>query len=301
MEIWTNMENTNISLKIIHGEEQEEYCRWKASLFDCKVTYIKHNGYAQKPAYSFQTKLFYFPHKIGKKTSVDKSIIDQMDDLALAIWYMDDGSLNEEVATFHTESFDEDTVDHLINKLETFEITCSKQLSKNKYWIIWVNTAGTKRLLERIYPYVCKIKCMNYKTQSLEMRMSMEDLNKNINSVFWRKDYVPIGKRYTNLVITAYVNYNRSKTNKYKWKKCKKCKKNAWHSLVPVENRDDYWRCSHISLPERVHFSLSNYINITGCKYLDYGVVPVLSVKLCDKKHDNVYDIEVAETIIIWS
>ena len=46
-------------LRIIHCEKQKEYCNWKATMFSIrKLNYIQKNGYSQKPAYSFTSKIF---------------------------------------------------------------------------------------------------------------------------------------------------------------------------------------------------------------------------------------------------
>ena len=82
-------------LRVIHCEKQKEYCEWKANMFNInKLRFIEKNGYSQKPAYSFQTKIFDIEEDIPKNTkNVPKWLLDKIDERAIAIWYMDDGSI----------------------------------------------------------------------------------------------------------------------------------------------------------------------------------------------------------------
>jgi len=147
-------------LAVIHGIAQERYIEWKASMFDVKCTYIEKNGYAQTPAKSFRTKSFGFPELPQKKESVPQWLLDQMDERALAIWYMDDGSKvkNDYGCSISTCSFDMDSNirirDSLLSK---FGILCSIHISRKKdksYPYLAMNKENFRKFSELISPYI---------------------------------------------------------------------------------------------------------------------------------------------------
>ena len=81
-------------LRIIHCEKQKDYCNWKAKMFGINnLNYIEKNGYSQKSAYSFQTKIFDLEYNIPKNTKeVPDWLLDKLDIKGISIWFMDDGS-----------------------------------------------------------------------------------------------------------------------------------------------------------------------------------------------------------------
>lgn len=99
------------------GSSQQEYLEWKKSL-------TNHIFQQNKPSQYQYVNLHYFYHSIshpffinlykifytsGKKT-ITRNILDKVDNLALAIWYQDDGSFNHNPnsrqITLCTDSFD---------------------------------------------------------------------------------------------------------------------------------------------------------------------------------------------------
>ncbi|MBC6935358.1 MAG: recombinase RecA [Chloroflexi bacterium] len=86
----------NVQLHIGHGAKQTEYCKWKESLFGSLVKYHATNS---KGGHSFDTipmyelaKIYTESYQDGKKHPAD-SLIERLSPLAIAIWYMDDGTL----------------------------------------------------------------------------------------------------------------------------------------------------------------------------------------------------------------
>ena len=49
-------------LRIIHGINQQEYCKWKAAMFHVNCTIIENNGYSKKQAIRFNSKIFDLPN-----------------------------------------------------------------------------------------------------------------------------------------------------------------------------------------------------------------------------------------------
>lgn len=88
----------NVQLRIGHGEAQTEYAQWKQSLFNGLV---KYEGVNSKGGHSFDTIPMYELTKIrelgytdGKKDP-NPQLVEQLSPLAVAIWYMDDGTFDK--------------------------------------------------------------------------------------------------------------------------------------------------------------------------------------------------------------
>lgn len=162
--------NSRYILRIRHGIHQKEYCEWKASMFNCKTTIIEKNGYAQTKAICFATKIFDLEDNLpDRKTSCPQWVIDKLDYRGIAIWIMDDGSLNKKspIIRISTCSFDENTQQRLVEKFKKMGINSHYYKCKKGYYYIEINEQGTKKLILEIYPYIhesmkCKNNCDNY-------------------------------------------------------------------------------------------------------------------------------------------
>jgi recombination protein RecA len=87
----------NTTLRICHGINQKEYCQWKESIFN--NIFGSHSE--DENRYYFETKPIlelteFKDYKIGKKPRLSYQILDEissnLNELGLAIWYMDDGT-----------------------------------------------------------------------------------------------------------------------------------------------------------------------------------------------------------------
>lgn len=147
-------------LKVIHGISQEDYCIWKADLFNCKTQFISENGYSKKPAVRFASKTFGIHNQFPKnKSTCPQWVLDKLDARGLAIWFMDDGSARNNNACISTCSFDEDSQIRMVKKLQSMGIDChySFYKSKNKetgYYSIYLNKPGYAKLCEIIAPFI---------------------------------------------------------------------------------------------------------------------------------------------------
>ena len=111
-----------------HCLEQEEYAIWKAensldnysiykrSRLDNRTNKIFHSitCYSRKDNYKFYRDLFYNPIK-----EVSQEILDRLEPLGIAVWFMDDGNLyyngNNCHLTLSVNGFNEESVDRIIN------------------------------------------------------------------------------------------------------------------------------------------------------------------------------------------
>jgi len=88
----------NVSLRIGHGQEQNAYCEWKQSLFAGVVnkTAVNSRGglnFDTIPMYEL-AQIHTISYTNGKKDPT-QAFIDQLSPLAIAIWYMDDGTFDK--------------------------------------------------------------------------------------------------------------------------------------------------------------------------------------------------------------
>jgi len=159
-------------IRVIHGEKQKEYCEWKASIFGSKLEKIEKNGFAQTVAYRFNSKTFYIDGSFDMpKKQVPEVLLNNINWLGLAIWYMDDGSIDQKTKTqltFHVESLDMRDVENLSKMLkdrfgiENKILTYFRKDREKTYPIIRLNKEATLLFLDGVRPYIHKT--LEYKT-----------------------------------------------------------------------------------------------------------------------------------------
>lgn len=101
----------------------------------------------------------------GETKQVPVSAVEKIGPIALAFWYMDDGSLShlpdqEDRATFATCAFDEQSIDNLIKALERNGVVGAVKYQASG-WRIRLGSDAAERLFLLIAPYVPS--CMQYK------------------------------------------------------------------------------------------------------------------------------------------
>lgn len=151
-------------LRIIHCNEQKLYCEWKASMFGItELEYIEKNGYSQKEAYRFSSKCFDMDNSLANnKKEIPDWLINKIDERAIAIWFMDDGSLSKYTlkdgsvscyATLHSNNFDYDNHIKLLNLFKKYNIECIISKSR-QYNYLRFDNKNTKALLNLIRNYI---------------------------------------------------------------------------------------------------------------------------------------------------
>lgn len=148
--------NARYRLKVTHGISQSDYCMWKASMFGTDVSFVEKNGYSQKPAIKFGTKMFGMKNLPKTKTECPQWVLDELDHRGLAVWFMDDGSIqsyDKQGARISTCSFDEESQKRIVEKLQSFGIK-SRYEKYCGYYYILLSKEGHKKLSNLISPYV---------------------------------------------------------------------------------------------------------------------------------------------------
>jgi len=292
--------NSRYSLTIIHGIVQQDYCKWKASMFNAHVTYIEKNGYAQKPAVSFNTKVFDYPYDFPKtKKTCPQWLIDKIDFRAIAIWIMDDGSINKKSPTIRisTCSFDEDSQKRLVKKLNEMGIDC-KYIFNVGYYYIYINENGTKFLTSNIYKYMHKN--ILYKLQTKQFNEYIELYNKPYSKDIIYNTICNIPESHLKCNNNYLVKTSET-IRKYTYKYCNKCENNEFcvaNNYICKRNKQSYsylkcCKCMNKRPIFRYSFNPieqykwnNQFKNISTCKVTD---VIVLDTGI------DVYDIEVED------
>lgn len=169
---------TSISGKVEwrHKEEHTEYVLWTArglsTLSNPKVQRVVSGYGTQMRAMQTLPNFFVKDYlesfiKNGKKI-VPKWVCDKLTPIALAFWYMDDGSLGhgdsgtqENTAQFAVCSFTREDCDTLITGLKKFNINATYYTSESNHSRLRLNADDAEKLFLLITPYIPK--CMQYK------------------------------------------------------------------------------------------------------------------------------------------
>lgn len=155
-----------------HSVHQLEYLDWKAKKMYPFISktgkpYVGHKGTQAQiksvalPQLKFYRGVFY---RDGKTKGFPVEALDWLDDLALAVWYMDDGSLSKPSyqIRLHTCSFNLGTVGMLQGWLATrYKVLSVIQVSNGKYPSLCLQKSSNDRFFRIVEPYI--IPSMRYK------------------------------------------------------------------------------------------------------------------------------------------
>jgi len=165
-------------LVLSHGEKQLDYLEWKVQklneIMNPKINKVASKSqppFSQLPVYSARSKALPFLKEMrGKLYPSDGSrpvtpIIESphFDELALAIWFFDDGSKNNKTCQFATNRYSIEDVDLLCDVLDAkFGIKSVRDMMRStssgkEQYIIRTNTQGGMRLfsiINKVMPYI---------------------------------------------------------------------------------------------------------------------------------------------------
>jgi len=292
-------------LRMTHSENQYEYCKWKANIFNVKdIRYIKNNGYSKKPAYHFSTRTFYLFNELPfTKTNVPQWILNDLDERGLAIWFMDDGSIDKKSfnSTISTDSFDEDSQKRIVLKLKSMNIDCKYVNYKKSYYHISINMNGTKQLIKLISKYVHKN--MLYKLLPRQYINYIQDTSIKIldeTTIFSSRENIKKEFLNENCVYKIYKNYDKNSIYYVKYLNCEKCNKITLHSKISSHTYE-YWICRHTekkNLDMPLTFGEYKWNN----NFLDYGYLKITNItkniknfKKSSFKRNYVFDLEIED------
>ena len=171
-----NSDTRSYSLSLCHGQRQLAYLQWKYEelknfvvMQDFRVETRNFRGNA--PTYSFNTISHPFlreAHAVcysanGKK-DITQNWLDKLSPLAIAVWYLDDGSLNKRYHTIVlcTNSFSKEGQLLAIEYFkEHYGIHAVLEPRRNGQTVIRINASESRKFMDIVAPFVPP--CMSYK------------------------------------------------------------------------------------------------------------------------------------------
>ena len=180
--------SSNYVFKLSHSIEQKEYLEWKVSLLN--KFGIKNNGikeYTSSCGYNFGKRVLYSQMSLHStikalrrsiyipKKTITRRLLNWLDELGLAIWYMDDGFINiNESEQRHgsvqrniriSTCVDEQTCNMMIDYFkEKWGVEFRPFLEKSKLYSLATRTNNdTDKFIEIIKPYIEQVPSLLYK------------------------------------------------------------------------------------------------------------------------------------------
>ena len=237
--------NKRTGFAISHCIKQKEYLEYKQSILGGEITKINFDGYKKdnfkynlwvgiNAQIKYLRELFY----INNKRTI-KNIVPFINDISLAFWYLDDGSIKrkDETGTFihlHTEGLSYE--DHLIMKKMfkdkwNIDVNIHERIESNKkYNYLYIGTHEVEKLMNIIIPYVPH--CMSYKIPNEYSSMPSKVItNEKLNyALGYIKDLIPykehnIKSKLYDLEIedTHNLVVNKSLVHNCPWMKTQHC------------------------------------------------------------------------------
>lgn len=171
-----NAPNCSYALSMCHGEKQLGYLKWKFSEFENFVTTkefrVSNRQFrGNAPTYAFSTISHPFLNEVHKicywnngRKDISSLWLEQLTPLSIAVWYMDDGSLNKRYHTvvLCTNSFSHEGQLLAINYLkEHYNINAVLEPRRNQQTVIRINASQSRKFMDLISPHIPD--CMSYK------------------------------------------------------------------------------------------------------------------------------------------
>lgn len=176
--------NGKVKIIATNGEAQLDYLNYKRTIFNdngCISNKGKGSFGTVKDVYQWpmlvdayidkRVREDFYPE--GKK-KVTQAVCDNLNEVGLALWYMDDGNLSYRDGLkqrpnirMNTQGFTKEENDLLCKMLnDRFGISCHVTLEhregKPDYYHIYIDVEGTPKFLQLVTPYMCE--SMKYKT-----------------------------------------------------------------------------------------------------------------------------------------
>lgn len=180
--------SNNYVFKLSHGEKQKEYLEWKIKLLNKYG--IKNNGlkeYIQTVGYNIGSKVYYSQLSIipfikvlrrviynPKKNYANRKLLNRLNELTIAIWYMDDGHINIrktenkvhgfyiKIATCLTKEQNQIIIDYF---KEVWNISFYQFKEGKETYSLCCGTQEGVKFIQLIKPYVESCPSMLYKIQ----------------------------------------------------------------------------------------------------------------------------------------
>lgn len=180
------VDNSLYSSNSIH----EEYVDFKMKLLGnlaSKKSHISSNGYAKTPIWQFHTHV---SPDITKIKNMDiETALNLMDDLGVALWFYDDGSLHKTKLFYNlnTQAFSQEiNQDLFVPFLSKFGIfakpTIERKRDGREFWYLRISRyEGAYEITQLLNKY--PVHCYNYKVWSSETIQNWSKLQEQLKSI----------------------------------------------------------------------------------------------------------------------
>lgn len=288
-----NLPSGRFRLQITHGMKQRSYCEWKASMFGARVGEFV-GGYANDTEVAFATRVIDLPrHKSfqSNKTHCPQWVLDEMDERALAIWHMDDGTLQQCGAiVLSTHTFDEDSHVRMCAKLHSMGLDAKygrvTKPNGAQYFNIRLSADASRQMISMIARYVhpsMRYKIANARVEQYNYERTHFASTDNFS------DFCSIPTTRTDGSVW------KIKGSLYQWKDCSTCGLREFHNMTS-DGKYSYPRCPSGLRKSSFPDLLDACSYAWNPQFLDYGTLRVSNVQECTKKDKRVYDLEVEGT-----
>ena len=139
------------SMRFTQGEAQLDYLSWKLTAFESLATKLTHSGYTGKLSIHQTTQVPNFILDSDPFTEILNSVTP----LGLAIWAMDDGTLQTKRFTLCSNAFTKEQNDQLSAMLQSkFNLTAKTVSNGKGHYQLSFSTKETTMFLDLIKPYL---------------------------------------------------------------------------------------------------------------------------------------------------
>lgn len=181
----TCRDNSIYYTNCIHKEYIDYKCELLGSLVSNRGMVLK-NGYAQKPIYTMYTHVN--PDITTIKNLDIESSLKLLDDLGLALWFYDDGSLHKTKLFYNlnTQAFSKEINEDLfIPFLKNFDINAKATIERKKdgreFWYLRIGRYdGAYEISKILNKY--KVNCFDYKIWSPETIQNWSKMQEHLKS-----------------------------------------------------------------------------------------------------------------------
>lgn len=156
-----SINNKLARMYLSHGWKQQTYLEWKVAKVQELFPFPIRRRKRKVVSYSVESILHSYLKKLhsmiywNNQKHIPKSFLDCIDLQALAIWYLDDGSLSRDLC-LHVCAFDPQEIDNLIVAFkEQLDIHAVRSGKNRRYTIGIYRKNDVQKFLDLIRPYVC--------------------------------------------------------------------------------------------------------------------------------------------------
>lgn len=164
-----------------------EYLEYKKVLIGKgKIKKLAHNGYAQTPIYTYYGGAH--PDLLKIKNLSLKEVLNNLDELGLALWFYDDGSLHQRdhYYNLNTQKFSQKDHEEVIvpyfNSIGLYpSIRQDRRKDKNLYYLGFNKYRGAFDITQLLAKF--PLKCYSYKLWSPETIQKWSNLQEKVKSI----------------------------------------------------------------------------------------------------------------------